>query len=95
MGERRITLSERQLTLMMKAAAAEGVREAFLTIGVDISTPQGVIQAQRDWDHLRGWRKASDAFKKGLVSRAAATVWTLVLGGLGLSVAFWQGMFSR
>lgn len=77
---RYITLREDQLREMMEESSQKGVQDAFLLVGIDISTPAGVIQAQRDWDHLRGWRKASDHVKRQGVITAAGIIIAALLG---------------
>jgi hypothetical protein len=39
------------------AAAKEALREFFLMIGVDVSSPKAVIDLQRDFHHVRNARE--------------------------------------
>ena len=62
MTDRPIQLTESQL----KKITAEAVKDALIQLGVDAGNP---IEMQRDFQHLREWREATDAVqKKGLLT---------------------------
>lgn len=68
-------MSDMQRVAEMAAKAA--VQETFLALGVDITTPEGVIRAQEDFGFLRTAHRAAVsarcvAAKYGLVSTLAA-----------------------
>jgi len=67
---------------MMTEAVEEGFQKAFLTLGIDISTPEGVIEAQKDFQHVRSWRRAKDtAVKQGIVY-TTGVILTGIIGAL-------------
>ena len=59
---RSIRLTPTELRTLMR----DTVHETFLTLGVDASDP---IEVQKDFQHLRDWRKTTEAVKrKGVVT---------------------------
>ena len=71
---RSIRLEQSELRALMKAT----VHETFLGLGVDAADP---IEVQKDFQHLRDWRKTTDAVKtKGIMT----VVGLLVAGLVGL-----------
>lgn len=67
----------------LKTIVAEAVRQTLLQMGVDSSNP---IEMQRDFNHLRQWRRAGDEIKKkgivATISIFATGVLALVLIGV-------------
>ncbi|MBI1649893.1 hypothetical protein [Hyphomicrobium sulfonivorans] len=75
-------MSEAELAHLVERAAEQAaeavVRRMLLNFGIDISSPIGIIEAQRDFAHLRGWRRARDT----VVKQGFAYTTTVVIGGL-------------
>ncbi len=66
-----------------RALIREAVREAFLMLGVKVDDP---IEVQKDFQHLREWRAATDSIKsKGLMTLMGILV-------SGLVAAAWVGI---
>lgn len=66
----------------------EAVHETLMGLGVNVSTPTAVIEMQRDFQHLRDWRKTTERVR---------TRGILVMAGLlvsGLCAALWLGFKS-
>lgn len=57
-------------------AAEAAIRKFFLTIGVDTSTPDGVIALQDDMRYIRAMRKMSSRIGQN----TADTMWKILLG---------------
>jgi hypothetical protein len=76
-----IILTPVEIERIARTAASQAVRETFLTIGIDVSGPDGVLEAQRDWAHLRKWKKTVE---KTEVITIRAILTTLIGGGLAL-----------
>lgn len=73
-----------------EAAAEKAVKSTLLSLGINISDPKEVMEAQLDFQHLRAWRESTQAVKrKALVT----SVGILITGAIGwLVVAFqWPG----
>lgn len=67
------------------AAAKEALQDFMLMLGVDISTPAGIIELQDDFRHVREARK--------IVGAARSKVWDVLTGaaasGLIAAVTFY------
>ena len=67
----------------LSTIVAEAVRQTLLQMGVDFTNP---IEMQRDFNHLRQWRRAGDEIKKkgivATISIFATGVLALVLIGV-------------
>ena len=80
--------TDADIAAIATAAAKEAIKELFLTLGVDATDPQQIIEMQRDFAHLRGWRQSIELVKsKGL----GAAVIFIVTGGLGIVVYLIKG----
>lgn len=74
-------ITRAELRALIRDGVAEGVKEALLPLGLDISTPQGILEAQRDIQHLRAWRQATETAKRqGLMT----AIGIIVAGIIGL-----------
>lgn len=67
----------------MKEVFKEVLHEMFLSLGVD---PEHPIEMQKDFQHLREWREATNSLKRHGFLTAIAII---VAGALG---AVWVGM---
>ena len=64
-----------------KTAAREAVREMMITMGVDTSSPEAMIEMQKDFQSLRAWRRSVQTVQRqGIIS----AVGVIVVGVLGL-----------
>jgi hypothetical protein len=72
------------------AAAETAVRETFLALGIDISNPAAVVQAQLDFKSMRTSRELSDLIVKYGVGAIVTTVagGALAMAWLGLKAVF-------
>ena len=72
------------------AAAETAVRETFLALGIDISSPQAVVEAQLDFKSMRTQREFSDLIVKYGVGAVVTTVagGALAMVWLGLQAVF-------
>ncbi len=80
-------MGREELRLMMaevaKAAAQEAVTETLLRMGLKADDP---IEAQKDFQHLRQWRKSTQS----LGMKATAAALTLMVSGA--LAALWVGL---
>lgn len=77
-----LVISEKELRALMK----ETVQETLTSFGIDTKDP---FELQRDFSHLREWRKSSEAIKtKGML-----TIITLFI--TGLAGILWLGLTSE
>jgi len=77
-----INISESELRRIVQ----EAVKETLTTIGVDHQDP---FEMQRDFQHLREWRKSSEAIqKKGLLT----LVGIFITGTVAL---IWMGLTDK
>lgn len=82
-------LNDAEIQDIATAAADAAVRKLFLTMGVDTSDDKALIEMQRDFAHVRNWRKAKEKLQTVTISTA---IGTLVTGLLGL---LWVTLFQR
>ncbi|VIO73910.1 hypothetical protein [Bradyrhizobium ivorense] len=67
------------------AAAKEALQEFLLLLGVDISTPAGVIELQRDFHHIRNAREAVDTVRSAVRSKVVDVLTgSAVTGAIGV-----------
>lgn len=69
--------------LELREIMTESITEAFRAMGVEVNEP---IEMQRDFVHLRRWRKAVDSAQ---TTTFRTIISTLALGALG---ALWLGI---
>lgn len=62
-----------------KQAAREAVRETLITLGIDADKP---FEFQRDMQHLRGWRNATDTVKGQGIKTTVVIIVTGILGAI-------------
>lgn len=75
-------ISRAELKALIKDGVSEGLQEAMIPLGLDISTPSGKLAAQRDFSHLRSWRQATETAKRqGLMT----AIGIIVAGILGMA----------
>lgn len=74
------------LTESQRSLVEEAVRQTLLKLGVDVSSPEAVLEAQRDFKHLRDWRKTVETMNLRLVFLMVSTAFA------GVGVAAWHGL---
>lgn len=81
-----IHLTHEEVEEIATEAAERAVTRLLLTLGIDATSPDGILSAQRDFQHVHAWRKSVDTVKRqGIIS----AVGVIVLGVLAL---IWQRM---
>jgi hypothetical protein len=81
-----LDLEDARMTIIAKMAAKEAVQETFTALGVNISTADGVLRAQKNFAHLDATRAGVETIKKAALGSLAAGVLTAF--GTGLWYAF-------
>ena len=85
----------------IEGAVDDGVSRAIsrfgLIFGIDATNAAGVLDAQKDWMHLRSWRRATDSVKQKGIGAAAIVIVTSLMGGilLWLKTIFMAGSPPR
>ena len=74
-------MTDDEIRDMARTVAREVVHEMMLTMGVDASKPERLIEMQKDFQSLREWRNSMDAIRRhGLLT----AIGVIVVGILGL-----------
>lgn len=82
-------LNDAEIQDIATAAADAAVRKLLLTMGVDASDDKAMIEMQRDFAHMRSWRKSVETVRKQTLM---VSVGVIVSGVLGLIyMAFQRG----
>jgi len=83
-GSEYVTLD--QAMRISEHVAVTSTRETLQTLGMDVSSPEAVIQLQVDMAHLRRHRTASESAVKQVKKSAIAVVTVGFLGALWVGV---------
>lgn len=67
-------------------AAERAVKSTLLSLGINIETPEAIVEAQLDFQHLRAWRESTEAVKRKALLTAVTVVITGALGYLVLAL---------
>lgn len=67
-------------------SAKAAVREVLITMGVDVTNPQALIELQRDFSHLRGWRNAVATLRVTSITAALGILVSGIAGGVWLAI---------
>lgn len=79
-----IRLTQDQVEEIAADAAEKALGRLLLTLGIDTSSPEGILNAQRDFQHVRAWRHSFETVKRqGIIS----AIGVITVGVLAL---FWQ-----
>lgn len=80
-------MKHEEVQAVAQAAAREAVREMLLTLGIDASNPEAIIEMQKDFQVIRTWRQSSEAVQRQGILIA---VGVLVVGFLGMIYAHFR-----
>lgn len=75
--------SRTELEEIATLAAEKAVTQVFLKLGVDVSEP---IEMQKDFNHLRSWRKSSEAIHAKIVLTAIGVFVVGLIGAAWLAL---------
>ena len=79
-----ITLTAEEVEQIASDAAEQALSRFMLTLGIDTTSAEGVINAQRDFQHLHAWRRSIETVKRqGIVAAVGVIV-------VGLIAMVWQ-----
>lgn len=84
-------LSRDEVRRIAKEAAKETVEELFLRIGGDVSDPDAVIEMQKDFQHVRSWRRAKETVQQHSLKTAISVIVTGIMGWLLLTFGIGGG----
>lgn len=73
-----ITALPLETRLLVKETVKDTVEEVLLRFGIDGSTPEAVLELQRDWHHLRTSRLNSESQK----NKTSQHVLNVIVSGL-------------
>lgn len=68
------------------AIVEQSVESTLLKLGIDISTPEKVLQFQEDMRYLREWRASMATIRRTSITAAIGTLVTGILAVLALGV---------
>lgn len=86
MAARRTLHDDDTLMRVAGMAAQQAVEKTFTTLGIDISTPEAVIEAQGHFQFLRTFRGNVTVFKNRAIQTAAA----LAVGGVAAAIVAYK-----
>lgn len=66
--EKGVNISEADVVRIADVAAETAIRDLFLTIGVNVSTPESILELQKDFAHIRNRRKNTSKVLLGTVT---------------------------
>lgn len=75
-------LTSEEIKHLAEEAAKTAVRELLTAMGVNAHDPEALLEMQRDFAHVRNWRKSTDAIKGHGIKAAVTFVVTGALGYL-------------
>ncbi len=83
--------SREEMKEIADEAAERALSRFFLALGVDASRPEAIMEMQRDFQHLRSWRKSVDAVQAHSLKAAVTVIVTGFVGWLLVVVGFKYG----
>lgn len=75
--------SRAELEEIAALAAQKAVNELFVTLGVNTDEP---IEMQKDFSHLRSWRKSSEAIHAKIIMTAIGVFVVGLCGAIWLAI---------
>lgn len=75
-------LTSEEIKHLAEEAAKSAVRELLVAMGVDANDPKALIEMQKDFAHIRGWRVGTETVKRKGLAAAVTFIVTGVLGYL-------------
>lgn len=77
-------MTDEQIAALVKETAEktaeEVLRRAFLSMGIDMTTPTGIVATQADMQHLRAWRTSVETVKRQGLLTAVIIITTGFIG---------------
>ncbi|MGX9443843.1 hypothetical protein ACWX0K_14875 [Nitrobacteraceae bacterium UC4446_H13] len=77
-----IPLNDAEIQDIATAAADAAVRKLFLTMGVDTSDDKAMLEMQRDFAHVRTWRKSVETVRRQTLLAAVGVIVSGILGAV-------------
>ena len=78
-------MTPEEIDAVATSAAERAVKSTLLSLGINIETPEAIVEAQLDFQHLRAWRETTEAAKRKALLTAVTVVVTGALGYLVLA----------
>jgi len=79
----RRTMTEEEIRAIAHEAAKQAVKQTFTTLGIDADNP---LEAQKDFQMLRDWRRSAETVKKQSLVTAVGILTAGVLGAIYLYI---------
>jgi hypothetical protein len=80
-----VVVTPEEVDAIATTAAERAVKSTLLSLGINIETPEAIVDAQLDFQHLRAWRESTEAVKRKALLTAVTVVVTGALGYLVLA----------
>lgn len=78
-------MTPEEIDAVATTAAERAVKSTLLSLGINIENPEGIVEAQLDFQHLRAWRESTEAVKRKALLTAVTVVVTGAIGYLVLA----------
>jgi hypothetical protein len=78
-------MTPEEIDAIATTAAERAVKSMLLSLGINAETPEAIVEAQLDFQHLRAWRESTEAVKRKALLTAVTVVVTGALGYLVLA----------
>ncbi len=78
-------MTPEEIDAIATTVAERVVKSTLLSLGINIETPEAIVGAQLDFQHLRAWRGSTEAVKRKALLTAVTVVVTGALGYLALA----------
>jgi hypothetical protein len=75
-------LTSSEIEHIASASADAAVRKLFLTMGVDTSDDKAMLEMQRDFAHVRNWRRSVERVRRQTLIVAVGVIVSGILGAI-------------
>ena len=79
-------MTRADMEAIAEEAADKAITRLFLTLGIDVTDPDSIIELQDDLKHVRVWRRSTKAVKEHSLKTAVGVLISGALGWLGLII---------
>lgn len=79
-------MTNAEIQRIAEEAADKAIKRLFLTFGVNVDSPEAVIEFQSDLKHVRVWRESTEAAKRHALKTIIGVIVSGAVGWLGLII---------
>lgn len=81
-----LPLTSDEIRHIADESAEAALRKLLVAMGVDANDPKALIEMQKDFAHIRGWRESVETVKRQGLKVAVATLVSGLLGAVWLMI---------